>query len=114
MNRANHDISVSEAELRRIFSHFGTVQTCIVNREKRHAFVKMLTRKDAVNAKTGTEESKDPDMHFRVSLYIYTTAVSSNANTLRADEMGCWLRPSRLQRLLHRHQRHSHPQVDRG
>ncbi|KAH8178263.1 RNA polymerase II-binding domain-containing protein [Sarocladium implicatum] len=58
-------VTVSEAELRRIFSHFGTVQTCIVNREKRHAFVKMLTRKDAVNAKTGTEESKDPDLHFR-------------------------------------------------
>jgi hypothetical protein len=103
MNFANHEASVSEAELRRIFSHFGTVQTCIVNREKRHAFVKMLTRKDAVNAKTGTEESKDPDMHFRVSLYIYTTATWSNTNAFRADEMGCWLWSSRLQRLLHRH-----------
>lgn len=51
--------------MRNIFNHFGTVQTCIVNREKRHAFVKMLTRKDAVAAKTGTEESRDPDLHLR-------------------------------------------------
>ncbi|KAL2202177.1 hypothetical protein CC79DRAFT_1280852 [Sarocladium strictum] len=58
-------VTVPEAELRNIFGHFGTVQTCIVNREKRHAFVKMLTRKDAVAAKTGTEESRDPDLHLR-------------------------------------------------
>lgn len=58
-------VTVPEAELRNIFNHFGTVQTCIVNREKRHAFVKMLTRKDAVAAKTGTEESRDPDLHLR-------------------------------------------------
>lgn len=59
--------SCSEAELRNIFSRFGTVQTCIVNRDKRHAFVKMLTRKDAVNAKESTEDPRNIEIPLRVS-----------------------------------------------
>ncbi|GAM83634.1 hypothetical protein ANO11243_016220 [Dothideomycetidae sp. 11243] len=45
-----------EAELRAIFARFGEVQTCIANTDKRHAFVKMCTRTDAVRAKEGMEE----------------------------------------------------------
>jgi len=60
----NQDIltisSGPEEELRQIFSRFGTVQTCIVNREKRHAFVKMCDRKGAVAAKEGMEKEQDP------------------------------------------------------
>ncbi|KAF2197158.1 hypothetical protein GQ43DRAFT_458675 [Delitschia confertaspora ATCC 74209] len=52
----------SEAELRSIFSRFGTVQTCIVNRDKHHAFVKMVNRKDALAAKEGMDKCQDPDM----------------------------------------------------
>ncbi|KHN98234.1 Nucleotide-binding, alpha-beta plait [Metarhizium album ARSEF 1941] len=52
-------VTCSEAELRRVFSQFGTVQTCIVNKDKRHAFVKMLTRKDAAAAKESMEENRD-------------------------------------------------------
>ncbi|KAK5167244.1 hypothetical protein LTR04_000131 [Oleoguttula sp. CCFEE 6159] len=52
----------TEAELRQILSRFGQVQTCIVNRDKRHAFVKMVSREDAVAAKAGMEGLKDPDM----------------------------------------------------
>ncbi|TKA65234.1 hypothetical protein B0A49_04163, partial [Cryomyces minteri] len=52
----------TEAELRQILSRFGLVQTCIVNRDKRHAFVKMVCRDDAVAAKAGMEGLKDPDM----------------------------------------------------
>ena len=44
-------VTCSEEELRRIFSAHGRVQTCIVNIDKRHAFVKMLTRDEAVRAK---------------------------------------------------------------
>lgn len=58
----------SEQELRNVFSRFGTVQTCIVNKDKRHAFVKMLTRKDAVNAKENTEENRSLDLPLRVCL----------------------------------------------
>ncbi|KAI9695445.1 MAG: hypothetical protein M1820_008630 [Bogoriella megaspora] len=54
--------SGTDAELRNIFSQFGQVQTCIVNLDKRHAFVKMTTRKDAVNAKAAMETVKDPDV----------------------------------------------------
>jgi protein NRD1 len=57
----------SEQELRGIFSRFGTVQTCIVNKDKRHAFVKMLTRKDALGAKEGTEDNRNLDVALRVS-----------------------------------------------
>jgi len=50
----------TEGEIRSIFARFGRVQTCIVNQEKRHAFVKMLTRPDAVAAKEGMDSLQDP------------------------------------------------------
>lgn len=50
----------SESEIRNIFARFGRVQTCIVNQDKRHAFVKMLTRPDAVAAKEGMDRLQDP------------------------------------------------------
>ena len=40
----------SEARVRSLFNKFGVVQTCIVNIEKRHAFIKMISREDAVSA----------------------------------------------------------------
>lgn len=54
--------SATEAELRNIFSRYGKVQSCIVNHEKRHAFVKMVNRHDALAAKEGMEKSQDPDI----------------------------------------------------
>ena len=64
-------ISCSESELRGIFGRFGTVQTCIVNKDKRHAFVKMLSRQDAVAAKQGTEDSRNLDVPLRVSICVW-------------------------------------------
>ncbi|KAG9855036.1 hypothetical protein KCU77_g6046, partial [Aureobasidium melanogenum] len=52
----------NEAELRAIFGRFGPVQTCIANEDKRHAFVKMCNRQDAVNAKAAMETTRDPDI----------------------------------------------------
>ena len=57
----------NDDELRRVFSRFGSVQTCIVNSEKRHAFIKMISRKDAIAAKEGMERDKPPDLQLRVS-----------------------------------------------
>ena len=57
--------------MRSIFSAFGKVQTCIVNIEKRHAFVKMLSREEAVRAKDGMEHYKHGDMQLRVSKQIF-------------------------------------------
>ena len=51
----------SEADLREIFGRFGTVQTCIVNHDKRHAFVKMVNREDAVAAKNGMDHAHDSE-----------------------------------------------------
>ena len=61
-------ISCSEAQLREIFNRYGQVQTCIVNKEKRHAFVKMYFRKDAEAAKNGMEEQRNQDLQLRVRL----------------------------------------------
>lgn len=58
----------SEDVLRGIFSAFGLVQTCIVNVDKRHAFVKMITRADAMTAKEGMERYKSTEMQLRVSI----------------------------------------------
>ncbi|KAI0549557.1 hypothetical protein F4679DRAFT_266458 [Xylaria curta] len=48
-------VTCSESELRSVFGRHGQVQTCIVNKDKRHAFVKMVTRRDAVHAKEAME-----------------------------------------------------------
>lgn len=52
--------------MRAIFLAFGRVQTCIVNVDKRHAFVKMITREEAMRAKDGMEHYKSPEMQLRV------------------------------------------------
>ncbi|QIX01601.1 hypothetical protein AMS68_007118 [Peltaster fructicola] len=46
----------SQQEIHTLFERFGRVQTCIANRDKRHAFVKMTTRQFALNAKAGMEQ----------------------------------------------------------
>lgn len=56
----------SEQELRNIFERYGKVQTCIVNKDKRHAFVKMISRTDAVSAKEAMEKNRTPDSALRV------------------------------------------------
>ncbi|RAL07309.1 Nrd1 complex RNA-binding subunit [Aspergillus homomorphus CBS 101889] len=58
-------VTSSEAHLRSLFSKFGIVQTCIVNIDKRHAFIKMISRQDAVNARDGMESYKSGDMQLR-------------------------------------------------
>ncbi|KAI1376133.1 hypothetical protein F4677DRAFT_97393 [Hypoxylon crocopeplum] len=50
-------VTCPESELRSAFNRHGQVQTCIVNKDKRHAFVKMVTRRDAVTAKEAMENS---------------------------------------------------------
>ncbi|KAG9241286.1 hypothetical protein BJ878DRAFT_521489 [Calycina marina] len=58
-------VTMPEYELRRIFEPFGRVQTCIVNKDKRHAFVKMFTRADAVTARDGMEKNRNSDSQLR-------------------------------------------------
>ncbi|GAT27671.1 RNA binding protein Nrd1 [Aspergillus luchuensis] len=58
-------VTSSEAHLRSLFSKFGIVQTCIVNIDKRHAFIKMISRQDAVMARDGMESYKSGDMQLR-------------------------------------------------
>jgi protein NRD1 len=52
----------SEAELRAMFSKYGEVQSCIVNHDKRHAFVKMVDRRGALAARNGMEQVHDPEI----------------------------------------------------
>ncbi|KAK5071911.1 hypothetical protein LTR64_004310 [Lithohypha guttulata] len=58
-------VTSSEAHLRSLFARFGIVQTCIVNVDKRHAFVKMINRKDAELARNGMEEYRDGSTQLR-------------------------------------------------
>ncbi|KAF9878502.1 hypothetical protein CkaCkLH20_03994 [Colletotrichum karsti] len=58
-------VAYTEPELREIFSKFGEVQTCIVNKDKRHAFVKMVSRDDAFRAKEAMEANRDSDPQLR-------------------------------------------------
>lgn len=63
-------VTSSESHLRGLFSKYGVVQTCIVNVDKRHAFIKMINRRDAEGARTGMEEYKAGDMQLRVSAHV--------------------------------------------
>lgn len=58
-------VTSSEAHLRSLFNRFGLVQTCIVNNEKRHAFIKMISRQDAVAARDGMESYRSTEMQLR-------------------------------------------------
>ncbi|KAK2746230.1 hypothetical protein FQN57_003352 [Myotisia sp. PD_48] len=58
-------VTSSESHLRSLFGRYGTVQTCIVNIDKRHAFVKMVNRRDAISAREGMETYKSGDMQLR-------------------------------------------------
>jgi protein NRD1 len=57
---------IGDDDLRQLFEEFGLVQSCIVNQDKRHAFIKMLTREDAVKAKAGMETYRTENMTLRV------------------------------------------------
>lgn len=58
-------VTSSEANLRALFNKFGLVQTCIVNIDKRHAFIKMISRQDAISARDGMESYRVNDMQLR-------------------------------------------------
>lgn len=60
-------VTSTEPHLRALFNKFGIVQTCIVNIDKRHAFIKMINRRDAEKARDGLEEYKMGDTQLRVS-----------------------------------------------
>ena len=83
--------SCTEQELRRICSTFGQVQTCIVNKEKRHAFVKMLDRKGAVLTKEGMEKMKGAGSKFRsVSknvIHILRGRINTNRRPAGASDL---------------------------
>ena len=78
----------SEDRLRSIFDKFGTVQTCIVNVDKRHAFVKMLTRDDAVRAKEGMERYRSQEMQLRVSFLHPDFWLCYNSSTYLCSRPG--------------------------
>lgn len=67
--------------MRQLFSRYGIVQTCIVNLDKRHAFVKMINRQDAVLAREGMENFKSGDMQLRVSLIVIYDTYKIYTNT---------------------------------
>ncbi|GKT86559.1 LOW QUALITY PROTEIN: RNA recognition domain-containing protein [Colletotrichum tofieldiae] len=56
-------VNMPERQVREIFSRYGKVQTVIVNKEKRHAFVKMISRPDAVRAKEAMEKLAEEQQH---------------------------------------------------
>ncbi|KAJ5149039.1 hypothetical protein N7448_000617 [Penicillium atrosanguineum] len=58
-------VTSTESQLRDLFGKFGIVQTCIVNIDKRHAFIKMISRQDAVSARDGMESFRTGEMQLR-------------------------------------------------
>jgi RNA recognition motif-containing protein len=75
-------VTSSESHLRSLFAAYGIVQTCIVNVDKRHAFVKMIDRADAVKARDGMEQYKSGDMQLRVGFLFSAFLLMSSANLI--------------------------------
>lgn len=58
--------SCEDAELRRLCSRYGEVQTCINYPNKRHAFVKMTKRAAALAVKESMANKNDPDLASKI------------------------------------------------
>ncbi|CAI4218154.1 unnamed protein product [Parascedosporium putredinis] len=58
-------VTCTQSELQDLFGRVGKVQSVIINKEKRHAFVKMLTREGAVVAKETMGEYKSGGLALR-------------------------------------------------
>jgi protein NRD1 len=63
-------------------ARFASVQSCIVNHDKRHAFLKLITHQDAIVAKTAVEQLPEPEyraMFERVSwIFNFTGCVKTD------------------------------------
>jgi len=81
----------NETELKNFFSEFGKVQSCIVNHDKRHAFLKLITHQDAIATKQ-TVELLPPDEYrgmferVRVFQFFFFMCFDSFAN--KATQIG--------------------------
>jgi protein NRD1 len=73
-------VTSNEAHLKSLFARFGIVQTCIVNVDKRHAFIKMLYRKDAERARDGMEDYRDGTNQLRVCSSIFLNVHVANGS----------------------------------
>lgn len=63
-------------------AQFAQVQSCIVNHDKRHAFLKLITHQDAIAAKNAVEQLPEPEyraMFERVSLSL-TSLINNMLN----------------------------------
>lgn len=89
--------SCSQAEIHDIFGRVGPVQTVIINKEKRHAFVKMLTRESAIEAKRAMGEYKSGGLALRVSSpFTFNMPTACKLLLTGIDPLGRWLRSPRL------------------
>jgi protein NRD1 len=62
-------------------NRFARVQSCIVNHDKRHAFLKLITHQDAIAAKTSIEQLPEAEyrsLFERVSLLTRIPAALSH------------------------------------
>jgi protein NRD1 len=75
-------VTSSESHLRQLFGQFGIVQTCIVNVDKRHAFIKMVSRQDAMQARDGMESYRTGEMQLRVRIPLVVGSLCSDRYSL--------------------------------
>lgn len=64
-----------------------------MNKEKRHAFVKMISRDDAVRAKAAMENNRTPDSQLRVSKPNFFFFRAKNANNIKQTRWGVGFGP---------------------
>ena|ERR1700753_4252317 len=88
-------VKTTEANLKSFFGQFGTVQTCIVNHDKRHAFLKMTTHQEALAIKQAV--SVLPETEFRHMFERVCSFTSLQATNLTfLGKLGCWIRPNTI------------------
>lgn len=61
-------------------AQFAQVQSCIVNHDKRHAFLKLITHQDAIAAKNAVEQLPEPE--YRAMFERVSFSLTSSINNM--------------------------------
>ena len=101
-----HSGSANEDQLMDYIARYARVQSCIVNHDKRHAFLKLISHQDAINAKQAIDsrpEAEYRNLFERVCplpcSFPHCFSCIRGVLTKCTDELGRRLRTNAIRRL---------------
>lgn len=89
------------------FSGFGTVQSCIVNHDKRHAFLKLISHQDAHATKQAVDMLPNVEYRGMFERVSSLSLISRIFTKMHTDRLGRRFWANSFRRLPARHKRAS-------